>query len=175
MPVVQDVTERIRAGAMEEKDRDYPAGAGAAVAGALAAGADPASRARADAFLEEQTRLARLQVEDMQAENRLRHWSLRVRHISDVMKLAFELALAFILLAIAVGLGAAIWNASQDDGLVVESFSVPPDLSGGTEKDSTTSPSSCEAFQIAAPRPTAMASRMKASASSKASFITSLM
>jgi tetratricopeptide (TPR) repeat protein len=115
---------------MEEKDRDYPAGAGAAVAGALAAGADPASRARADAFLEEQTRLARLQVEDMQAENRLRHWSLRVRHISDVMKLAFELALAFILLAIAVGLGAAIWNASQDDGLVVESFSVPPDLSG---------------------------------------------
>jgi tetratricopeptide (TPR) repeat protein len=29
-----------------------------------------------------------------------------------------------------VGLGAAIWNASQDDGLVVESFSVPPDLAG---------------------------------------------
>jgi tetratricopeptide (TPR) repeat protein len=115
---------------MEEKDREYGAGAGAAVAGALAAGADPTSRAHADAFLEEQTRLTRLQVEDMRAENRLRHWSLRVRHISDVMKLAFEISLAFILIAIAVGLGAAIWNASQDDGLVVESFSVPPDLAG---------------------------------------------
>jgi tetratricopeptide (TPR) repeat protein len=117
-------------GPMEEKERDYGAGAGAAVAGALAADGDLSSRARADAFLEEQTRLTRLQIEDMRAENRLRNWSLRVRHISDVMKLAFELALAFILVAIAVGLGAAIWNASQDDGLVVESFSVPPDLAG---------------------------------------------
>lgn len=115
---------------MEDKDRDYGAGAGAAVAGALAAGADPSSRARADAFLEEQIRLTRLQIEDMRKENRLRHWSLRVRHISDVMKLAFEISLAFILIAIAVGLGAALWNAANDDGLVVESFSVPPDLAG---------------------------------------------
>jgi tetratricopeptide (TPR) repeat protein len=115
---------------MDDKDRDYPAGAGAAVAGALAAGADPSSSARADAFLEEQTRLTRLQIEDMREENRLRHWSLRVRHVSDVMKLAFEISLAFILIAIAVGLGAALWNAANDDGLVVESFSVPPDLAG---------------------------------------------
>jgi Flp pilus assembly protein TadD len=131
MAFVQDgAGESGAGGAMDDKDRDYPAGTGSAVAGALAAGADPALRARADAFLEEQTRLTRLQIEDMRAENRLRHWSLRVRHISDVMKLAFEISLAFILIAIAVGLGAAIWNASQDDGLVVESFSVPPDLAG---------------------------------------------
>src|ERR1051325_7825914 len=63
-------------GPMEEKERDYGAGAGAAVAGALAADGDLSSRARADAFLEEQTRLTRLQIEDMRAENRLRHWSL---------------------------------------------------------------------------------------------------
>lgn len=113
---------------MEEKERDYGTGTGASVAGALAAGADPASRARADAFLEEQTRLTRLQIEDMRAENRLRHWSLRVRHVSDVMKLAFELAVAFIVLAIAAGLGTAIWQAAHADGLVIESFNVPPDM-----------------------------------------------
>jgi tetratricopeptide (TPR) repeat protein len=93
-------------------------------------------------FLEKQGRLSdeqikvagaqelvlRLQAEDLKREDKLRHWSLRVRHISDVLKVAFEIAIAFIVLSIAVGIGAAIWTASQDDGLVIESFSVPPDM-----------------------------------------------
>ncbi len=88
-------------------------------------GADPA---KANAWLDEQTVLTKLQVEDLRKEDAIRHWSLRVRHISDLMKLAFELAAAFIVLAIAAGLAAALWSAAHDNGLIVEAFSVPPDL-----------------------------------------------
>ncbi len=87
-----------------------------------------ASREEADALLKKQRELLDLQIDDLKREDTVRHWSLRVRHISDVMKLAFELSLAFIFLVLAIGLAALVWSASQDDGLVIESFSTPPDL-----------------------------------------------
>jgi tetratricopeptide (TPR) repeat protein len=87
-----------------------------------------ASRGAADAYLAKNSHLIDLQIADMEREDRLRHWSLRVRHISDVMKLGFELAVAFIVIAIAFFIGAAIWSAHQANGVVIESFSVPPDM-----------------------------------------------
>jgi tetratricopeptide (TPR) repeat protein len=103
-----------------------------------------ASREKADAFLDEQTqnirvqrqarlaekqaKLLDLQAEDLADDSRIRHWSIRIRHISDVMKLAFELALAFIFVAIAFSIGTALWMAAHDDSLVIEAFSVPPDM-----------------------------------------------
>src|ERR1700744_6336993 len=76
-------------------------------------------------YLRAQTRLADLQSEDLKREDKLRHGSLRVRHVSDVLKVGFELAVAFIVVAIAVGLGVVIWQAAHADGLVIESFNVP--------------------------------------------------
>jgi tetratricopeptide (TPR) repeat protein len=106
---------------------------GEAAAEALALGA--ASRDKADRFLDEQTRVAqaqveliRLQADDLRREDKLRHWSLRVHHISDVMKLAFELALAAIFTAVVLIIAGAVWSAAHEDGLVIEAFSVPPDL-----------------------------------------------
>src|SRR5580698_1222355 len=84
--------------------------------------------AKAEAFLEEQTAVLRLQKEQMQEESDIHRWSLRIRHISDVMKVAFELSAAFIVVAIAIGVGAAIWNAANDKGVAIEAFSVPPDM-----------------------------------------------
>src|ERR1700688_4075028 len=75
-------------------------------------------------FLREQTRLVRLQIADMERENRLRHWSLRFGNLSAVMKVAFEVALAFIVLSIAGVIALAIWNAAHDDALVIEAFNV---------------------------------------------------
>ena len=111
---------------------------------ALGLALSSASREKADAFLDEQTRAVRmqreagvaekqarildLQIQDLEREDVVRHWSLRVHHISDVMKLAFELAVAFIVLAVAFGIGSAIWSAAHDDSLVIEAFSVPPDM-----------------------------------------------
>jgi len=91
--------------------------------------------AKAEAFLEKQAALSEklsvlveLQAEELRRELRLHHWSLRVQHVSGLMKLAFEIAVAFIVLAIAVLIGNAIWNAAHDRGLVIEAFQVPPDL-----------------------------------------------
>ncbi|MEJ0043094.1 MAG: hypothetical protein WDM81_13190 [Rhizomicrobium sp.] len=44
------------------------------------------------------------------------------------MKLAFEFVVALIVVAIGTALAAAVWNAAHDNGLVIEAFSVPPDL-----------------------------------------------
>jgi tetratricopeptide (TPR) repeat protein len=94
-----------------------------------------ASRAKADSYLDEQMVVARAQTEvlhlqahELKHELKLRHWSLRVRHISDVMKLSFEIAVAFIVLTIAAAIGFEIWDAAHDDGLVIEAFQVPPDM-----------------------------------------------
>jgi hypothetical protein len=93
--------------------------------------------AKAEAFLEKQAALSdrqsvliELQADELKSELSLRHWSLRVRHVSDVMKLAFEIALAFIVLAVATLIANAIWDAAHDRGLVIEAFQVPPDLAG---------------------------------------------
>jgi len=111
-------------GMTAEKDS---AESGPGLAAALAVGRDGA---RADTFLDEQTKLTRLQIEQIEEENTTRRRILKLEHASAAMKLAFELALAIIFTAIAIGLGAAVWSAATDNGLVVESFSVPPDLAG---------------------------------------------
>jgi hypothetical protein len=87
-----------------------------------------ASHQKADAFLDKQTILVELQAKELAHELRLRHWSLRVRHVSDVLKLGFELAVGFIVLAVAVGVGAMIWRAAHAEGLVIRSFEVPAAL-----------------------------------------------
>jgi len=121
----------------ERQENSALAGGGcvdpAAIAVALGrpANLDP----RAAAFLEKQGRLidkqsaiADLQIEDMRREDKLRHWSLWVRHTSDVMKLTFELALALIVVAIVALICTTIWQAEHDNSLVIEAFSVPPDM-----------------------------------------------
>src|SRR6202789_1939203 len=115
----------------DEKERDGQTPSGAAVWSALGA----SSATKADAFLDEQiiltkeqAALTRLQAEDLRREDRLRHWSLRVHHFSDVLKLSFELALAAIFTAVVLIIAGAVWSAAHEDGLVIEAFSVPPDL-----------------------------------------------
>jgi tetratricopeptide (TPR) repeat protein len=129
--------------AEEAEDRVPGApGAGGADPAATAMALGGASRAEADIFLkkqgvlsdkqsalaDKQSRFLDLQIDELSREDSVRHWSLRVRHISDVMKLAFEISLAFIVVAIAALIATAIWTASHNDGVVIEAFNVPPDL-----------------------------------------------
>src|ERR1700761_8776436 len=107
-------------------DDDAGAGAGAGSADFAARMAMEAAPGEAREYLRKQNRIADLQIEDMERENAIRHWSLRVRHISDVLKLGFELAIVFIVLAVAIGLGLEIWAATRADGLVIDAFTVPP-------------------------------------------------
>jgi len=113
-----------------------PEGSGAGVdpvAVSLALGG--ASQAQSDAFLEKQSvlvekqsHLADLQAKELAHELELRHWSMWVRHLSSVLKLTLEVSVAILALALLCGAGVMVWNAAHSDGLVIESFSVPPDM-----------------------------------------------
>jgi tetratricopeptide (TPR) repeat protein len=116
----------------DESEREF---SGTAPSSAVWSALGNASRATVDEFLveqirltKEQTELARLQADDLRREDAIRHWSLRVHHISDVLKLVFESALAAILAAIVIVIGVTAWSAAHEGGLVIEAFSVPPDL-----------------------------------------------
>jgi tetratricopeptide (TPR) repeat protein len=84
--------------------------------------------AKVDELLSRQIAISDLQIQDMRREDHLRHWSLRVRHISDVFKLSFEFGAALVLSALAVSLTIAIWTAAHDRALVIEAFNVPSDM-----------------------------------------------
>jgi tetratricopeptide (TPR) repeat protein len=53
---------------------------------------------------------------------------LRLGRFSDRIKAALQVMTVLVGGAILIGLGAAAWNASQASGLVVEAFTVPPQL-----------------------------------------------
>lgn len=105
-----------------------PEANGARVEPAISLALAGASRAEADAFLRDQRKLIALQAQELSHELDLRHWSLWVRHASGILKLTLELGLGLLALALVSALGVAVWNAAHDDGLVIEAFSVPPDL-----------------------------------------------
>ena len=84
--------------------------------------------AKAEAFLDEQTDLIRLQKEHLHEQRDLQLAHLRVRRWKDRMSLALQALGVLIGLALAVALGAMVWQAHEDHGLVVEAFSVPPDF-----------------------------------------------
>ena len=104
-------------------------------ASAVALALAGASREEADGFLKdqraliaEQRNLVGLQAKELAHELDLRHWSLLVRHVSSVLKLTLELGVGLLLLALAAGISLMVWNAAHSEGLIIESFSVPPDM-----------------------------------------------
>jgi tetratricopeptide (TPR) repeat protein len=79
-------------------------------------------------LIEDQKHLVRLQAKELAHELKLRHWSLQLRHASAILKFALEVSIALIGLALAAFIAMTVWNAAHADGLIVESFKVPPDL-----------------------------------------------
>ena len=110
----------------DESERDTaPPSAGIALG---AAAADPALREDLRDYLRHQSQLARIQIADLEREDKVRHRSLRIHHIGDLLKLGFEIAAALVVLAAAAVVAAAVWSAAHDDGLVIEAFNVPSDM-----------------------------------------------
>jgi len=95
---------------------------------AMALGLGAASRAKADAFLDDQRRMLHLQMEEMREEYHYKLPHLRLRRFSGWIKAAFEASLGLLALAVVAGLGLMVWRAAHADGFVIESFAVPPDL-----------------------------------------------
>src|SRR5689334_11341745 len=76
-----------------------------------------ASAGAADAYLQEQIRLARLQSQNMIEQNAFELSHLRWRRFNDQMKGAMQIMIVALGLLLVVGIGAAMWNASEAAGL----------------------------------------------------------
>jgi len=85
--------------------------------------------ADARAYLREQTELAKLQKLNLLEQNAFELSHLRWRRFNDQMKGALQIMAVALGASVVIGIGVAMWNASQADGIVVESFTAPPDFS----------------------------------------------
>ena len=109
----------------EDTRKQGPGGDPTALHAALGGAADSGE---AREYLRRQSKLAELQIDYMQKQDEFELSHLRFRRFSDYMRFALEIAGGLIVLLIVCGLGTMVWNASQDHSLVVDAFSVPPDL-----------------------------------------------
>ena len=82
----------------------------------------------ARSFLREQTDLLRLQKEHLHEQRELQLAHLRVRRWKDRLSLALQTLGVVVGAAIVIAIGVMAWQAHEDHGLVVDAFSVPPDL-----------------------------------------------
>jgi len=87
-----------------------------------------ASREDARAFLDDQRRMIHLQMEEMRQRNPYEISHFRLRRFSGWAKAVFELSVGLLVLALVAGISLMVWNAAHSDGLVIESFTVPPDM-----------------------------------------------
>ena len=81
-----------------------------------------------DAFLDEQTRLVRLQTEHLHEQRELMLSHLRWRRFSDRMKALLQIMTAGLGVLVASGVAWMAWSASQERGLVIDPFIVPSEL-----------------------------------------------
>jgi len=109
----------------EELGGSAPDTAMAATAMALdAAERDPSLKRKTEVFLDAQVSLIDLHKHHLHEQ--FKH--LRLRILEQRLGVLLRAMTAIVGLAIAIGLGAAIWSAAHDDSLVIEAFSVPPDM-----------------------------------------------
>jgi tetratricopeptide (TPR) repeat protein len=89
---------------------------------------DAATAAEAREYLRRQNDIAALQIENLRKQDEYETSHLRWRRFNDQMRGALQMMLVAVGLVVVFGIGAALWNAANDNGLVVDAFEVPPDL-----------------------------------------------
>src|SRR5579862_3795339 len=111
---------------MVDESEDVSArGAGNSAAIGIAMAASPSAAEEAREYLRKQSRLADLQIENLQKVDEFETSHLRWRRFNDQMKGAMQIMVVLVGAAIVIGIVAALWNASRAEGLVVDSFAVP--------------------------------------------------
>jgi len=107
-----------------EQDTGAEASGGGVDPAAMALALNGASREEADNFLRNQNALIadqRRHLHEQFKQLRLNIWEKR-------LGVLLRIATGFVGLAVAAGVAFMIWDASQSSGLLIEPFSVPPDL-----------------------------------------------
>jgi tetratricopeptide (TPR) repeat protein len=113
---------------MTDGGEDIAAGRAPGTATAEALAMAGAGRDKANAYLSEQIDLARLQKQNLLDQNAFELSHLRWRRLNDQLAGAFRIILVVLALAVLAGVAALLWNASEADGLIVDSFSAPADF-----------------------------------------------
>jgi tetratricopeptide (TPR) repeat protein len=120
--------EEPEAGLQESPVQDSPTAVAIALGRTSRGSGAKAVDAEAVAFLRKQSRLIDLQTEHLHEQRELILSRLRWGRFSDRVKAAIQVMTAIVGLAVVTVLGAMAWGASREHGVVVEAFSVPPDL-----------------------------------------------
>ena len=89
----------------------------------------PAHPTEAREYLRRQSRLADLQIDTLQKQDEFETSHLRWRRFNDQMKGAMQIMLVMVGALFVFAIVAAVWSAAHDDGVVIEAFNVPPDMS----------------------------------------------
>jgi hypothetical protein len=120
---------------MAEENEGLDTGAEASGAGvdpaAVALALNGASRSEADIFLKKQGALIAAQKHHVGEQSKYLHEQfkqLRLNIWQQRLGVLLRIATGFVGLAVAAGLAVMIWDASRSSGLLIEPFSVPPDL-----------------------------------------------
>ncbi len=79
-------------------------------------------------FLEQRIRSLKHEADKLVEQRPLLLAALRYQHIGDLTRIALQIMFGIVALMIVVALLAAMWSAAQDNNLVIEAFSVPPDM-----------------------------------------------
>jgi tetratricopeptide (TPR) repeat protein len=83
---------------------------------------------RLDAFLDEQTRFLKLQSEHLHEQRGLQLAHLKVRRWKDRLSLTLQTLGVALGAVVVVAVAAMAWRAHEDHGVVIDAFSVPPEL-----------------------------------------------
>src|SRR6202789_84001 len=105
----------------EESRRGAPSPRDAALAVALGGTSEEARD-----YLRKQSALADLEIDKLRKEDEFELSHLRWRRLNDQMRGALQIMMIAVGAVVVVAIAAALWNASEADGLVVDAFSVPP-------------------------------------------------
>jgi tetratricopeptide (TPR) repeat protein len=80
------------------------------------------------AYLAQQRELVRIQTEHLHEQRAVILTNLKLKSTSEGLRVAMQVFVALVATAIVGLVGLMVWGAARDHGLVVESFSVPPEL-----------------------------------------------
>ena len=107
---------------------EQSAAAVALALGRTSSGGDTALDTEAAGFLRDQRRLVNLQSEHLHEQRELMLSRLRWGRFSDRVKAALQLMTAAVGLVVVVLVAVMAWQAYEDQGAVIDAFTVPPDL-----------------------------------------------
>jgi tetratricopeptide (TPR) repeat protein len=109
----------------EVEREEAVAGEGAAITVALSAARRRGGKRDAvDAYLEDQRAL----IADQRHHLKVQMKHLGLKYFADRMRVGLQIFVALGATAVALFIAGLVWQAATDNGLVIEAFSVPPDL-----------------------------------------------